>query len=321
MEKETLIDHVAGCLLGMAIGDALGRMTEGMTPYQVIKKYNFVDGFFKIDGEYGRCSQETRLSLSLANAINQATIIDQAFFKKLNDTAKSNGIIADPKYGSAKALMVKAVPIGIYASLANVAPKDIYNLCKMSTESTHHEKHERLASAIIADLIRECIKNYGTLTRPFDLYDSEGSLLNQKYFWCVDCEHKWDDNYSDSVSERLSLVRSKLMKRFSLISFAGFNGTSSNHFETLALSVFAFLSEPDEFKTVLKVVNLGGASTINGAIVGALIGGYLGASMLELKDQVEGSAKIQTLASDLVEKYWRPPVEERDPTEEFEVSD
>lgn len=38
-------DKVKGCLFGLAIGDALGVHTEGMSPYKIREKFNYVEDF------------------------------------------------------------------------------------------------------------------------------------------------------------------------------------------------------------------------------------------------------------------------------------
>ncbi len=44
----TLLDRARGCLLGMAIGDALGAPLEGLSPQQIRSQYHLVDDF--VDG-------------------------------------------------------------------------------------------------------------------------------------------------------------------------------------------------------------------------------------------------------------------------------
>ena len=48
MPAMTLLDRIRGCLLGMAIGDALGAPLEGLSPHQIRSQYHVVDDF--VDG-------------------------------------------------------------------------------------------------------------------------------------------------------------------------------------------------------------------------------------------------------------------------------
>jgi len=45
MNKETLFDCISGSLYGLAIGDALGALTEGMNPDSISNKYGIITGF------------------------------------------------------------------------------------------------------------------------------------------------------------------------------------------------------------------------------------------------------------------------------------
>lgn len=62
----TIKDKVYGCLIGGAVGDALGRTTEGMMYWEIRKKYGVFtemidEGFYK-DGKAGEWTDDTTLS-------------------------------------------------------------------------------------------------------------------------------------------------------------------------------------------------------------------------------------------------------------------
>ena len=44
-----IINKAQGCLLGLAVGDALGAPTEGMTPQQIRDKFGRVNDFISDD--------------------------------------------------------------------------------------------------------------------------------------------------------------------------------------------------------------------------------------------------------------------------------
>jgi ADP-ribosylglycohydrolase len=52
MNERTLYEHIAGTLFGLAAGDALGAVTEGMTPRSIREKYGRIEGFLN-EGQAG----------------------------------------------------------------------------------------------------------------------------------------------------------------------------------------------------------------------------------------------------------------------------
>lgn len=77
MEKDMLRSKIMGCLIGSAIGDALGMPVEGLNYYQIRKKYGEIDEM--IDGTLpaGSYTDDTQLMIGLAESLINKKGIDQ----------------------------------------------------------------------------------------------------------------------------------------------------------------------------------------------------------------------------------------------------
>jgi ADP-ribosylglycohydrolase len=88
-----------------------------------------------------------------------------------------------------------------------------------------------------------------------------------------------------------------------MIEFASLNGHSRDIFEMVSFSVFCFMGRPEEFKSVVDAVSLGGKSSVRGAAIGAMIGAFAGAREIppNLVRDVEGSNRVLAMARDLTD--------------------
>jgi ADP-ribosylglycohydrolase len=71
MNNRRSLEHVAGCLLGGAVGDALGASVEFMSLYQILKKYGS-EGIGDYDRAYGRkgaVTDDTQMTLFTAEGL------------------------------------------------------------------------------------------------------------------------------------------------------------------------------------------------------------------------------------------------------------
>ena len=48
-QQDTSRDRVRGALFGLAMGDALGAFSEGLTPQQISEKFGWITDFLKLD--------------------------------------------------------------------------------------------------------------------------------------------------------------------------------------------------------------------------------------------------------------------------------
>lgn len=300
MNRDVLTDHAIGCLSGFCIGNILGKQGNGMTPWQIIRKYNFIDGIFNSGDSH---SEDIVQITKFIEYIVEGGKFDSEVLKSF---IQNN----NPTY------IQKSIIIGLCSGITGLDDKEIVLLLRNG--SAYKDKHEAIGILLTSIIIRESIRNYSTLQRPYDLYDSEYSLINRLFLIASKAEETLGFNQIDSFSERINLIKSRLCKNnCSLIEFAGLSGASESIFEVFSIALYSFLREPDEYKVVYKVSSIGGSSSLNSGLCGAFIGSYIGNSFISEKDILQDSAKINILVTELVGILLPEPIlEEKDPTEE-----
>jgi ADP-ribosylglycohydrolase len=106
-----------GCLLGVAIGDAMGSPTTFMSPEEIKKKYGFVKEFIEPPKDHpvhgglkaGQVTDDTEMTLLLAEAIIRCGKIDVDYYiKHLLEWAQERNILQTEYLGpSTRAALVK----------------------------------------------------------------------------------------------------------------------------------------------------------------------------------------------------------------------
>ena len=303
MDRDFLLDRVSGCLLGIAIGDAIGRVADNLTPFEVISRYHFLDGFHSdknrgIDaGQYGG---DARAALMVAKAISEAKGVPTDDACQL---CVDRIFASDPHpAGPASNFLSRFIPIGLFAAIKGLSDQEVGNVCKLFGGTA--KKPDILGGVVLALVVRECIRNFDDLAGPKGLYDEEKSLLGRMIALCIGVEAKLDPPEGPSLSEMLGYARRKLMARDDVAKFHGIIGPRPLVNESLTRGLFQFLSCPDDFRTVCKTVSLGGSASLDGAIVGGLVGAYCGTGVFkeDMRGQVKNSVSIEGLATKLVDE-------------------
>jgi ADP-ribosylglycohydrolase len=113
-----------------------------------------------------------------------------------------------------------------------------------------------------------------------------------------------EEGVENRLSERLDFVRRQLMKNSDLPRFLGLNGVCNDIQSVLAVAIFAYMSAPDDFGTICRLVSMGGPASTHGALIGALIGATIGSSLMpsEMKDNVQNGVRLEGLAIELLNK-------------------
>lgn len=74
-----ILDRFKGCLLGLAIGDALGAPLEGRAGFFQLKNFNQMDRFIDAPGRQlkaGQYTDDTKMMLCIAESIVEKKKID-----------------------------------------------------------------------------------------------------------------------------------------------------------------------------------------------------------------------------------------------------
>ena len=294
MDKDFLKDRFTGCLLGMAIGDALGAPVDGLTPLQVMSRFHTpIDGFFATKSrglKPGDYTEHSKAAFQIAIDITN------------NSGWNSESIKTTIQPLPTSCLFSRVTPIALLVAGKNLETKQMFEYLEQVVANCELRKADFLALLIFSDLIREIIRNPKQCEKPYDLYDSDDSLLGRIVKKCWTTESKiTEEEIQDRLGDHLDIVRRKLMSNSSLHAFYGINGSRDDTHSALAMAMFAFMRVPDDFGTICKMVSLGGPATLYGSLVGALVGASMGASLmpLEMKDNVKNGIRIQSLAFDL----------------------
>ena len=154
MNKEFIVDRFAGCLLGLAVGDALGAPVDGMTYFQVMNTYHTPIDMFYPYGTFpaGKYTCETLSCMNIVAAISDAGgKLDETIAKAAHERIATR-CLYDPSMG-AKTLLAKVVPIGLMTAAYGLEDQELVSNCK-SVALPGMKKRDVLATFLFAYAIR-----------------------------------------------------------------------------------------------------------------------------------------------------------------------
>lgn len=308
MSKEFLQDKFAGALLGLAVGDALGGPVEGMTAFDVMLKFHTpVDMFYprgiSKPGEYSSEALCTLLLLETfkkhGGEINETSVAEAQ--AKLTERCPY-----PPISPIARMIFSRVVPAALRIAATGQEAQELSGLTKLINKAIPLKRPDNLAVFIFAEMLRQLIRYSEDLKKPYELYDSDKSLLARLTEMARNTENnKGEDFAEDRLSDRLITVRRKLMHadKWDILRFEGLMGNSDKINVCLSNALFCYFSAPDDFSTISKIVTMGGPASTTGAMVGTLIGATIGASLMprDMKDQVKNGINIETMGFDFAE--------------------
>lgn len=276
-------DRATGCLLGLAIGDAMGAPVE----FRERGSFDPITGFreggpFRLKAGYW--TDDTAMALCLADSLIKSEGINQEdqmsrYLRWINDgymssTGKAVGVgqtvltallryyrTSDPKQGlsspkySGNGCIMRVAPVPIYYHLDSRAA--VLNAIK-SAEVTHGSPQTLQITAYFSGLIWAALNGA-----------SKEELL-EPYFSPV------DDFVFSGLHEDVEVVLS-----------GEYKDKASNDLQptgyvchSLEVALWAFLNTDTFSDGLLETVNLGGDSDTTGAIYGQLAGAYYGLESL-----------------------------------------
>jgi len=306
-------DRFKGCILGAAVGDALGMPTEYITQAQLDTLYNGRVTTFQNPSKSHPCghlkagqyTDDTQQIIVLGNSIvknkgfnfldfakdlgvwgNRCTT--ESDYDRFAGTTSLSAALEiyvgkDPNLtGKPRATCgaaMRIAPVGLFYS------NDINKMQEVAKDAARitHCHSEAIASAVfvsgvIAYLLND--KNH------FEAVNSARSLLN------------------GDLGEKLDYVISK--NSFKPKEISKVIGTSEDVCETVPMALSCFLYSPENFEeTVVQAANLVCGDTDSIAcIAGAISGAYNGYSKIpqKFKDNLENRLGLEKLSEDLLEK-------------------
>lgn len=300
VDIDSILSKSIGCLAGVAIGDAMGMPTFGLSPDQIREKFgkvtNFMDaptGHIIHDGlKAGQVTDDTQITLVLADTIiNDGFVSKEGFAQRLFEWSKRLGTSADKLLGPSTKRVLEKMAKGIKpqditetgttdGASMRVAPIGIlnagFNLEKVvedvvkSCALTHNTSVAISAASSVACAISKAIVGRCGV----DVIEAgiEGAKLGAKF-----------GNFYPAapVDKRIELAVKIVLeaKNFeemidSLYNYVG-AGIESNEAVPTAFGIF-FATSGEPMDAIIMATNIGGDSDTIASIVGGMAGAFKG---------------------------------------------
>jgi ADP-ribosylglycohydrolase len=303
-------DRFLGCLLGLAIGDALGMPFEGWSPTSIKRHWSkkvFLPSPSRGLGP-GQYTDDTLMALCHARSLIEKGVVDPEDigkkFVEWYDSGNLRGIGgttayairrlkkgydwqesgATGEYAAGNGGAMRIAPVGLFYHNDLSALKEAVKKAVIIT----HNNPEAVAGALaVAYLVAKSVRE--ELNPDAALQDVSNFIGPSK------------------VSENLRQVGELLSSGTATEKALEILGTSGYVVETVASAVFCFLSSPRDFyNTVVNAVEGGIDSDTTAAVAGAISGSYNGIKGIPQNWLwgVEDSNGLQTLAGKLYD-IWR----------------
>ncbi len=342
----TLRDRYRGCLLGGAVGDALGAGIEFLSLADIRRRHGprGVNGYVPAYGRLGAITDDTQMTLFTAEGLlrdrqqptegrDPAAAIWAAYRRWLatqyGHRAADGSWLASQEFlhhGRAPGVTcLSAVESGHPGTLshpvnnskgcggvmrvapAGLADGDPFSLGCQAAALTHGHPTGHQAAGALALMVSE-------LSRGVSLRDAVAAAIGRL---------RQSDSGEETAAALAAAAGATQQGRLSAdeICVLGEGWTAD---EALAIATHCALTAPSFRSGVLHAVNHGGDSDSTGAICGNLLGTALGAAAIDqdLVEGLEGSAIISQVADDLHDVFGlgQPPSTQRYPAGQEEDS-
>ncbi len=309
--------RVRGCIVGVAVGDALGAPVEFLSAEETVERYgpSGIAGF-KPWGRYpaGTYTDDTQMTIataegvvrSLLEGVDTASAIWEEYLRwrrTQDDPAQQRApggtclaALRDGEPGEVDAPINDSKGCGGVMRVAPVGlafgPGWAFEIGVASAALTHGNPSGYLAAGFLAEVISRLVRGTASLYRA--IADARDELVG------------WDgnDEVLDAVDTAVELA---MMGPGTQIDVATL-GEGWVAEEALAISLACALAYPEDWPAaVLLAVNHGGDSDSTGAITGALLGAGLGMDAIPYawSQGVENGAALVELADRLTDVVSR----------------
>jgi poly(ADP-ribose) glycohydrolase ARH3 len=210
-------------------------------------------------------------------------------FRTVEDSGKKYQDIAETLYGGegsyGNGASMRIAPLGIYYYDA----ENIYSIAKKSAVATHTHSFGVDGAAILAKLLSKLVPKDPI---EWDIKDHREEIIDLLINFAK----------TEKYKEKLSEVRSLLLNGFSFEKAERKLGSDILAYTSVPFSIFAFLKEPSSFyECLLHTITISKDRDTVGAMVGGLLGGYLGIENIPEKwiNKLENLTYFRKLADDL----------------------
>lgn len=310
MEK---LERAVGCMVGSAIGDALGMPLEGISRWDLKSVYGGRVNRFQNPKEdhpcghlkAGQYTDDTQQTIALAESLIESKGFDmedfaeklkQWYLKNLNDNnfrrfpggtsirSCQRLVVGASPYESGSLFaktcgsIMRVFPVGLFYN----DPKEALEQGKLSSIPTHYSKLAMEASGFVAETVAYLMNGNGADEAiSLALKNLQVNGLAERIKFAIE-NSKSDANY----------VLSKI-------------GSSQLIYETLPFAVFSFLRSPEGFEEVIVTAandSVPGDTDSIACVAGALAGAYNGYNSVptKFKEGLEDRLYLEELAKTLI---------------------
>ena len=296
------VNRLRGIFTGTAIGDALGLPVETMTAQQINEKYGSIRSYVAPDESHkwyagvapGTISDDTQLTLSLAEALSSSSKfspdrIAEGLMTALEETTlgwgegtrcavlrlkdgchwSESGRSSDPSRGSGNGVPMRIAPLAAYTLCRGYSEEDVFNATKIISDMTHGTDVSAAAAFAHVKAVSYCLS-----IEPSDF--SRKDFLDEVLGAVFAFESTREDG------SPLSILKERMLKLFNIDSmgpndiFEEFGGGTAFVPSSLPHTYAYFLKRPRSIESLYDVINSGGDTDSNGAMLGSLLGALNG---------------------------------------------
>lgn len=304
-------DRFVGCLLGTAVGDALGQPVEAFPPDRIRREFGEVRDFMPGDPrlplplDAGQWTDDTQMTMDIAQSILRCGKVDpEDMARRFVEDHESEGIRfsgfavtyslkrlrkgipwersgLDDEMSAGNGSAMRVAPVGL---LNYRTPDRLREEARLSSVITHRHPEAIAGAVAVAYVVAQAAN--GTL--------NTDRILEETISFIGPCR----------MADNLAKAKALLAQDTPTESALRMLGTTGFVVHTVASALYCFLKTPTDFeRSVIDAVMGGDDADTTAAITGAISGAYNGEAAIPTRwrEQVERGPEIRQLAQDL----WR----------------
>ena len=310
-----LRDRFCGCLLGCAVGDALGAPFEGYWDHQLPGRAALLRGFFEVEGyPRGQYTDDTQLTLATIESIVRRGDLEPADVARCIASLWKNDSVVGPGGACTRAATTFLRTRDWTTCGAPVGQAGNGTAMRTAALGLFFLRDPERLPAAVADISRITHQDPRSVAGGIAIAKATQLLATGEHRDAVGfCSEvaaamrPYETAFADLVEALPSRLEEDRESALSAIAWAGsprpeFSRPVITPFvvPTVLAALWSLLKEPDSWTgAVAEAIGLGGDVDTLGAIVGALAGARLGATAIpaHLASGVLRSERIMVLAS------------------------
>jgi len=319
------IERLQGMLIGIALGDSLGLAVETLTSQQIAERFGAVTDFLDLDNNKflegkdvpaGSCSDDAQLTAAIFRAYLQAgefslAAVAEQHVRELEKStlgwggstvagveALRAGLLPESpefrqrlKAGTGNGIPMKIAAVAAWFSLQGVDQHEMVEQVRQISSITHPTSISVSAGLAHVAALLYC------LSHTPESFEAQGFVSAVVTASSLGRTIYPETLTGDDLTDRLAtLVQVSEAGREEIISSYG--GGDCYVYNSLPFSYGFFLRDPAGSGTLLEVINAGGDTDSNAALVGGLQGALAGPDLfpVRLVSRVRGLADLLDLA-------------------------